>query len=61
MKFLWCYLYFFGTIKALFTDSRLIWTSNRYWQFALSLGKERPYEFSKFNPLNRDTPLVRKL
>lgn len=27
-------------------------------QFALSLGKESPFIFSKFNPLNTDTPLV---
>ena len=32
-----------------------------YGQFALSMGKESPYIFSKFNPLNRDTPLIRTL
>ena len=30
-----------------------------YGQFALSLGKENPYIFSKFNPLNTDTSLLR--
>ena len=30
-----------------------------YGQFALSLGKESPYIFSKLNPLNTDTPFVR--
>ena len=29
-----------------------------YGQFALFLGKESPYIFSKFNSLNMDTPLV---
>ena len=27
-------------------------------KFVLSLGKESPYIFSKFNPLNTDTPLI---
>ena len=30
-------------------------------QFALSLGKESSYIFSKFNPLNTDTPFIRTL
>ena len=30
---------------------RLIWTPYYYRQFVLSLGKESPYIFSKFNPL----------
>ena len=30
-----------------------------YIQFALSLGKESPYVFSKFNQLNTDTLLIR--
>ena len=30
-------------------------TPHYYGQFALSLGKESPYIFSKFNPLNTDT------
>ena len=32
-----------------------------YRQFALSLVKESPYIFSKFNPLNTDIPLIRAL
>ena len=28
--------------------------------FALSLGKETCYIFSKFNPLNTDTPIIQK-
>ena len=42
-----------------FTDTRLIQTLHYYGQFALSLVKEGPYIFSKFNPLNTDTPLIR--
>ena len=30
-------------------------TPHYYGQFALSLGNESPYIFSKFNPLNTDT------
>ena len=37
----------------------LIQTPHYYGQFALSLGKESPYIFSKFNPLNTDTSLLR--
>ena len=44
--------------QALHTDTCLIWTPHYYGQFALSLGKESPYVFSKFNPLNTDTPLI---
>ena len=36
----------------------LIQTPHYYGQFALSLGKESPYIFSKFNPLNTDTSLL---
>ena len=36
-------------------------TPHYYGQFALSLGKESPYIFSKFNLLNTDTPLKRPL
>ena len=36
-------------------SNRLIRTPHYYGQFALSLGKESPYIFSKFNPLNTDT------
>ena len=32
-----------------------------YRQFALSLRKESPHSFSKFNPLNTDTPSIRTL
>ena len=34
---------------------RLIRTPHYYRQFAFSLGKESPCNFSKFNPLNTDT------
>ena len=45
-----------------FTDTRLIRTPHNYGQFSLSLGKESPHIFSKFNPLNtRDSPLIRTL
>ena len=47
-----------GTVKPDFTDNRLIRTPHYYGQFALSLGKEIPYNFSKFNPRNTDTPLI---
>ena len=36
-------------------------TPHYYEQFAVSLGKESPYIFSKLNPLNTDTPLIRTL
>ena len=39
----------------LITDSLLLWTV----YFALE--NESPFIFSKFNPLNRDTPLIRTL
>ena len=42
-------------------DICLIWTPNYYRQFALALGKESPYFFSKFNVLYRDTLLIRTL
>ena len=41
-----------------FTDTRLIRKPHYYGQFALSLGKESPYFFSKFNPLNTDTSSI---
>ena len=41
-------------------DMRLIRTPHYYGQFALPLGKQSPYIFSKFNPLNRDTQLIIK-
>ena len=33
-------------------------TPRYYGQFALSLGKESPYIFSKFNPLNTDIMVI---
>ena len=42
-------------------STRLIRTPHYYGQFALSLGKESPYSFPKFNPLNTDIPLIWKL
>ena len=46
-------------VKPRFTDTHLIRTPHYYGQFALSLGKESPYIFSKFNPVNTDTSLLR--
>ena len=46
------------TVKLRFMDMRFVRTPHYYGQFALPLGKESPYIFSKFNPLNRDTPLI---
>ena len=40
-------------------DTRLIRTPHFYGQFAVSLGKESPYIFSKVNPLFTDTSLLR--
>ena len=42
------------SVKPHFTDTRLIWTSHYYGQFALSLRKENPYIFSELNSLNMD-------
>ena len=42
------------TVKPRFTDTRLQ-THHYYGQFVLSLGKESPYIFSKFNPVNTET------
>ena len=39
------------TVKRRFTDTRLIRAPHYYGQFALSLGKENLYIFSKFNAL----------
>ena len=39
-------------------DTSLIWTPHYYGQFALSLGKEILYIFSKLNLLNTDTLLI---
>ena len=43
------------TVKPRFTDTRLIRTPHYYRHFTFSLGKESPYIFFKFNPLNTDT------
>jgi len=48
------------TIKPRHTGTRLFLTPHFYEQFALSLRKESPYIFSKFNPLNTDTLLIRR-
>ena len=48
-----------NTVKPHFTDTHSIRTLHFYRQFALSLGKESPYIFSKVNPLNTDTSLLR--
>ena len=50
---------FKNTGKPLFINTRLIRTPHYYGQFALSLGKENPYIFSKLNLLNKDTLLIR--
>ena len=44
------------TVKPYIMDTSLIRTPHYYGQFSLSLGKESSYIFSKFNPLNTDTP-----
>ena len=44
------------TVKPCFKDTRLIGTPCYNGQFVLSLGKESPFIFSKFNPLNTDNP-----
>ena len=49
------------TVKPCFTDTLLLQTPHYYRQFALSLGKESPYVFSRFDPLNMDTPLIQTL
>ena len=40
-------------------ETRLMRTPHFYGEFALSLGKQSPYNLSKFNPLNTDTPFIR--
>ena len=47
-----------STVKPRFTNTHLIWTPYHYGQFALSLRKESSYIFFKFNPHNKDTPLI---
>ena len=47
---------FKNTVKPRIKDSRLIWTTHHYAQFALFLGKRLAHTFfSKVNPLNTDT------
>ena len=41
-----------------FTDTRLIQTHHYFRQFALSLGRESPYIFSKCKPFSTDTLLA---
>ena len=50
-----------NTVKLRFTDTCFIQTPHYFGQFAVSLGKESPYIFFKFKPLNTecDTPLIR--
>jgi len=43
------------TVTPHFTDTYLIQTPHYYGQFALSLGKESPYIFFRFDLLNMDT------
>ena len=35
-----------------------MWKTHHYRQFSLSLRKESTHNFSKFNPLNTDTPSI---
>ena len=52
----------FHTVKPRFTlDTLSIRTPHFYGEFALSLGKQSPYNLSKFNRLNTDTPFIRTL
>ena len=43
------------TFKPCFTDAHLVQKAHYYGEFALSLGKESHYTFSKFNLLNTVT------
>ena len=49
------------TVKLCFIDTCLIRTPDYCGQFVLSLEKENPFIFSKFNPLNTDTLLIQTL
>ena len=42
------------TVNPRFIETRLMRTLHYYGQFSLSLGKESPYIFAKFNPSNTD-------
>ena len=48
-------------MKRLAQSNPTLQTPHYCGQFALSLGKESPNIFFKFNPLNTDTPLTRTL
>ena len=45
-------------MKPHFMDTCFMWKTHYYRQFSLSLRKESSYNFSKFNPLNTDTPSI---
>ena len=49
------------TLTFFLQSTRFIQTPHYWKQFALSLGKESPYILSTLNPLNTDTPFIRKL
>ena len=49
------------TVIPCIMDTRLIQTCHYYGQFALSLGLGSPYIFSKFDPLNTDSPIIQTL
>ena len=49
----------FVRLVFLIQSNHALLTPHYYRQFGLSLGKESPYIFSKFNPLNTDTSLLR--
>ena len=49
------------SVKPPFKGTHSIRTPHYHGQFALSLGKENPCVFSKFNLLNTDTPLIQLL
>ena len=49
------------SVKPPFKGTHSIRTPHYHGQFALSLGKQSPYIFSKFNLLNMDTPLIQTL
>ena len=49
------------TVRPRLTDTHLIRSPHYYRQFALSLGNESPYSFSKFKPLITDTPSIQTL
>ena len=46
------------TMKTSYSQIPALRTPHYHGQFVLSLGKESPYIFSKFNPLNRSTSLM---